>query len=301
MDEEAKCQTEVAMIVLTPEQHEALSENGQGHARVIALILFGLLVIAAPLHATSTPSLPVTKKNVADLPHRIAVSTDERGDGLIRFYVNIQAKDPTKVPLEVEWGYLTICDGEKTLSACRVQGHLEKGTMSYEFSVAAPLLEKSRFSFSASTLTPEQRKEVPTGGGWTSYTVMLKEFAPQPAVVPEVRALLVTHLSFAAEEREKVAATALQLLESCGHSQPSTGDDFERIFQQCHLYVKFPKPQPLIVSDGQKLQVEELIVSFPTNRGGIWVRSGRDYVYLAKFSPDVCRSLHERLKAGKPQ
>jgi hypothetical protein len=129
-----------------------------------------------------------------------------------------------------------------------------------------------------------------------AFTVMgTDEAAPS-----EVRALLVTHLAFEEKDRDKIADTAVKLLASCSSSCASSEKDFESIFRQCHLYVKFAKPRE-VTADRQKVKVDELIVSFPTNSGGIWVRIGTDYRYYTKFSCEQCLALHELLKAGKPQ
>jgi len=123
---------------------------------------------------------------------------------------------------------------------------------------------------------------------------------PQEASLPEVRALLVTHLGFEEKDRGKIAETAVKLLASCSSSCPSSEKDFESIFRQCHLHVKFAKPRE-VTADRQKVKVDEFVVSFPTNTGGIWVRIGTDYHYFTKFACEQCLALHELLKTGKPQ
>jgi len=130
----------------------------------------------------------------------------------------------------------------------------------------------------------------------------LLTFTPaEPPAVPQVRALLVTHLGFAEKDREKITDAAAKLLSSCHSSCPSTEKDFESIFRQCHLHVKFAQPPEVAVKEGKKVKVDELIVSFPTNTGGIWVRSGDEYRYFTKFEYEPCLAIHELLKAGKPQ
>ena len=133
--------------------------------------------------------------------------------------------------------------------------------------------------------------------------LVLLPVAADPADLPQVRGLLVTHLAFEPKDREEVAATAIKLLASCHSSCPSKEEDFEKIFRQCHLHVKFSKPQEVTVehSKNRKMKVDELVVSFPTNTGGIWVRSGKDYNYFTKFEYEHCLALHELMKAGKPQ
>jgi hypothetical protein len=135
----------------------------------------------------------------------------------------------------------------------------------------------------------------------TALFVLLPVFAAEPAAVPEVRALLVTHLGFVAKDRAKLADAAATMLSSCHSSCPSTEKDFESLFRQCHLHVKFAKPREVVVKEGTKVKVDELIISFPTNTGGIWVRSGNDYRYFTKFECEPCLVIHELLKAGKPQ
>jgi hypothetical protein len=131
--------------------------------------------------------------------------------------------------------------------------------------------------------------------------LILVPVAADPADIPQVRGLLVTHLGFEQKDREEVAATAIKLLSSCHSSCASKEDDFEKIFRQCHLHVKFSKPQKVTAGPTQKMKVDELVVSFPTNTGGIWVRSGEDYNYFTKFEYKHCLALHELMKAGKPE
>jgi hypothetical protein len=130
--------------------------------------------------------------------------------------------------------------------------------------------------------------------------LLLPALAADPAPVPEVRALVVTHLGFADKDREKLAEAAIKLLASCSSSCPSSEKDFQSLSKQCHLHVKFAKPRE-VTADRREIKVDELIVSFPTKTGGIWVRTGEDYHYFTKFQHEHCLEIHELLKAGKPQ
>jgi hypothetical protein len=134
----------------------------------------------------------------------------------------------------------------------------------------------------------------------TVLFLLLPILAADPAAGPEVRALVVTHLGFSDKDREKLADAAVKMLASCSSSCPSSEKDFESLFKQCHLHVKFAKPRE-VTADRKKIKVDELIVSFPTNTGGIWVRTGEDYHYFTKFAHEHCLEIHELLKAGKPQ
>lgn len=136
-----------------------------------------------------------------------------------------------------------------------------------------------------------------------SFVILLALAGPavEPADAPQVRALLVTHLGFKEKDRERIADAAIQLLSSCSSSCPTSEKDFESIFRQCHLYIRFAKPKEVTVRGTEKVQVDEFVVSFPTNTGGIWARIGTDYRYYTKFDCEPCKALHELLKAGKPQ
>jgi hypothetical protein len=134
----------------------------------------------------------------------------------------------------------------------------------------------------------------------TAIIVLLSVLGAEPASVPEVRALLVTHLGFTEKQRENLADAAVKMLASCSSSCPSSEKDFESLFRQCHLHVKFAKPRE-VTADRKAIKVDELIVSFPTNTGGIWVRTGEDYHYFTKFKHEPCLEIQELLKAGKPQ
>jgi hypothetical protein len=130
--------------------------------------------------------------------------------------------------------------------------------------------------------------------------LLLPGLPADTAAVPEVRALLVTHLGFTEKQREKLAEGAVKMLASCSSSCPSSEKDFESLFKQCHLHVKFATPRE-VTADRKKIKVDELIVSFPINTGGIWVRTGEEYYYFTKFAYERCLEIHELLKAGKPQ
>jgi hypothetical protein len=134
-----------------------------------------------------------------------------------------------------------------------------------------------------------------------AFLLLLPALAADPVAVPEVRALLVTHLGFTEKQREKLAGAAVKMLSGCHSSCPSSEKDFQSLFKQCHLHVRFARPREVSVREGKKLKVDELIVSFPTNTGGIWVRCGEDYGYFTKFEHESCLDIHELLKAGKPQ
>jgi hypothetical protein len=135
---------------------------------------------------------------------------------------------------------------------------------------------------------------------YTAIVVLVSVLGAEPASVPEARALLVTHLGFTERQREKLAEAAVKMLGSCSSSCPSSEKDFASLFKQCHLHVKFAKPRE-VTADRKKIKVDELIVSFPTNTGGIWVRTGEDYHYFTKFAHEPCLEIQELLKAGKPQ
>jgi hypothetical protein len=133
-----------------------------------------------------------------------------------------------------------------------------------------------------------------------AFLLLLPGLAADTPAVPEVRALLVTHLGFTEKQREKLAEAAVKMLAGCSSSCPSSEKDFESLFKQCHLHVKFAKPRE-VTADRKTIKVDELIISFPTNTGGIWVRTGEDYHYFTKFQHEPCLEIHELLKAGKPQ
>jgi hypothetical protein len=135
----------------------------------------------------------------------------------------------------------------------------------------------------------------------TALFLLFPVLAAEPAAVPKVRALVVTHLGFTEKDREKLADAAARMLASCSSSCSTAEKDFESIFRQCHLHVKFAKPREVAVNGAEKVMVDELVISLPTNTGGIWVRCGKDYRYFTKFDYKSCLEIHELLKAGKPQ
>jgi hypothetical protein len=142
----------------------------------LALIVWAAASVSIA-QATSTEAQSLTPANVEDQPHRILIQAEDVGHE-IRFYVRVAAGDD--MPLEVEWGYLTVVDGDKPVARGRLYEEHGDKAVHFEFAVARKFLERSRFSFLAATATAEEREELPSGGGWRSYQFLLKDFVHNP-------------------------------------------------------------------------------------------------------------------------
>jgi WD40 repeat protein len=138
-----------------------------------------LLALSSMAHGTEGQSVALTRDNVSEQPHRLTIGTSERGVKSKWFHVTVSAKN-SKLPLEVNWGNLSVYNGEKFVSSCRVFENVEKAKVTFEFAVAPEYLDKSRFSFMAATHTPEERKELSSGGGWLQYQFTLSDFVAAP-------------------------------------------------------------------------------------------------------------------------
>ena len=132
------------------------------------------------------PDILLTPETVGKQAHTIHIEVADRGDQKA-VTVTVGQKDP-KVPLEVDQAFLSVRDGDKQIVGCFVRPEAVREAVRFEFFVAPTHLAKSRFTFLAATATPGQRKDLPSGGGWTNYTVMLRDFARPPEARPEAPA-----------------------------------------------------------------------------------------------------------------
>jgi hypothetical protein len=153
----------------------------------LALLVWTALSVSQT-QANSTPAQSLTPANVDDQPHRILIQAEDVGHE-IRFYVRVAAGEDT--PLEVEWGYLMVMDGDKPVTRGRLYEERQEEAVHFEFAVARKFLERSTFSFLAATATPEEREDLPSGGGWRNYQFLLKDFVHNPqAEKKQLQALL---------------------------------------------------------------------------------------------------------------
>jgi hypothetical protein len=122
----------------------------------------------------------------------------------------------------------------------------------------------------------------------------------QAPAAPQVDGLVAVNVKFQEKSAAKVATTTLQLLQSCVHSSPSSKEEWRRARQKLHIHVKFPKPKTVTVKAFGKIRLEELLVTLPTNTGGIWVRSRETYTYYAKFDFRISEKLQPLLRDAVP-
>lgn len=115
--------------------------------------------------------------------------------------------------------------------------------------------------------------------------------------VPQVQGLIATRGHFPAEAGEKVSAATLKLLASCTASGPATEKEWHEVpAWTCHLHLTFAKPRLVTISERQALNVDEIVLTFPLNSARLWIRSGDQYHWFAKFRPDLCKPIQELLK-----
>ena len=123
------------------------------------------------------------------------------------------------------------------------------------------------------------------------YGVMARRFMLRHAHAdnpPEVQGLIVTGVSFAEDAREKLASAGFELLAGCTARKTSSQAEWQSARQTCHLHFKFvtPRTVTLVTShnvEHGKVEVAEMIITFPLASGRVWVRSGDEYTWFAKW------------------
>ena len=126
--------------------------------------------------------------------------------------------------------------------------------------------------------------------------VMLAIFSSERVPVAEVRGVIATNITFTEEVSEKVVSAVGDLLASCTFSREVSEEDWQKSFGRCHLHVKFATPRLLLVDPTGKLEVKEMIITFPLTSGGVWLQSGDHFKYFAKFAPKTTRPIQLLLK-----
>jgi hypothetical protein len=122
--------------------------------------------------------------------------------------------------------------------------------------------------------------------------------AAKTVQLPKVTGVLGLPVKFPRTSREKVATTCLDLLVSC--STGAIGFDeqaWSRALRACHVRIKFPAARAVVVNGSEKVAVSEMVITFPLpSTGYVLVRSGDEFRYFAKYSPERCSGLQKLLK-----
>jgi len=118
---------------------------------------------------------------------------------------------------------------------------------------------------------------------------------------PEVQGVIATEVQFSGASREKVANAVFELLGSCTFSAPASEKEWgDAPNQKCRIHVKFVKPHTVTVNRSEKVEVDEMVITFPLSNGRIWVRSGDKYISFAKYRPELCKPIQELLREAIP-
>lgn len=139
--------------------------------------------------------------------------------------------------------------------------------------------------------------------GWITVSILWGAFCSGALAQDDaqVQGLLATRVQFSAEAGEKVSAAMLKLLTSCTASASATESQLQDApTGTCHLHFTFTKPRIIAMANSQALSVDELVVTFPLSSARLWVRSGDQYHWFAKFRPDLCDPIQELLKETVP-
>ena len=125
----------------------------------------------------------------------------------------------------------------------------------------------------------------------------------QAADSPEVRGLIATQVHFEGESRERVATAGLELLASCTLRHTASRAEWHTGLRQCHLHFTFVSPRTVTfvpLMKPEKAEVAEMIITFPLWLGRVWVRSGDEYTWFAKWPGQererLCKPIQELLK-----
>ncbi len=120
---------------------------------------------------------------------------------------------------------------------------------------------------------------------------------------PIVQGLMAVRVSFGGEAREKLTSAGFDLLAKCTVSRAATEEEWELVLRQCHLHFTFATSRsvtfvPLVKPE--KVEVAEMIITFPLWLGRVWVRSGDEYTWFAKWPGQererLCKPIQELLK-----
>jgi hypothetical protein len=128
---------------------------------------------------------------------------------------------------------------------------------------------------------------------------------------PEVRGLIATRVHFEEDARERLAATGFELLANCTFSHTASEGEWHEALRQSHLHFTFATPRtvtfvpPLNATmKREKAEITEMIVTFPLGSGRVWVRSGDEYTWFAKWpcqeSTRLCKPIQLLLKRAMP-
>lgn len=134
----------------------------------------------------------------------------------------------------------------------------------------------------------------------------------QAAEPPEVRGLMATRVSFDTTTSEKLASASFELLAHCSMGQSASEREWADADRGCHLRFRFITPRtasfsrPTITNGGlpEKSEVSEMILTFPLGSGRVWVRTGEEYAWYAKWPGSaherLCNPIQLLLREGSP-
>jgi hypothetical protein len=134
------------------------------------------------------------------------------------------------------------------------------------------------------------------------FALLLPALGPATTAKPEVRGLLATDVTFSDDAGARLAAAVVDLLRSASYSRAATEEEWLAARRHCHIRVRFPEgARPVVPRDGEKVEVDEVIATFPlASTGGLWVRSGDRITYFAKYSASSVDLVQRLLREARP-
>ena len=129
---------------------------------------------------------------------------------------------------------------------------------------------------------------------------------------PEVRGVLATRVTFDDDVSEKLATASLELLANCSMGQAASEREWADADRGCHLRLRFIEPRTVSISRPasarsglpEKAEVSEMILTFPLGSGRVWIRSGDEYAWYAKWPglahTQLCNPIQLLLREASP-
>jgi hypothetical protein len=130
--------------------------------------------------------------------------------------------------------------------------------------------------------------------------LLIATSGPDSAPKPEVRGLLATRVTFKDEAGVKLAGAMLDLLATSTVTRAANEEEWLDAQRRCHVHARFRTPCAVDVADGTKVDVTEIVTTFPlASTGAIWVRSGARYSYFAKYRGPALGKIQALLSEAK--
>jgi hypothetical protein len=142
-----------------------------------------------------------------------------------------------------------------------------------------------------------------------SFSLGIAVQGVRAAEPPAVKGLLATAVHFDAATSDTVAAAMINLLAHCTLGEASTEADWHAASQACHLRATFANPRAVAIdavavppTREREVDVAEIILTLPLTSGRVWIKSGNQYYWFAKWPgvqhSQLCNPIQQLLKGA---